>query len=187
VVIEHPTKEELAKALAWIRQAPGNNGRLEMIVARPDAGLRQVLEWGELDVEEGLVGDNWRQRGSRHTADGQALLDAQITLMNARAAEAVAGERERWALAGDQLYVDLDTSAENLPPGTRLAMGTAVLEITAQPHTGCAKFTERFGHAAIRWVNTPAGRQLRLRGVYARVVQAGVIQVGDVVGVMGDA
>jgi MOSC domain-containing protein YiiM len=186
-LIEHPTKEELENALEWVRQSPRSSGRLEMIVARPGTGLRQVQEQGELDVEDGLVGDNWKQRGSRHTADGQALLNAQITLMNTRAAEAVAGERERWALAGDQLYVDLDISAENLPPGQRLAIGTAVLEITPQPHTGCAKFTERFGHEAIRWVNTPAGQQLRLRGVYARVVQAGVIEVGDTVDVMREA
>ena len=158
-----------------------------MIVTRPDAGLRDVQPQGQLDVDEGLVGDNWRQRGSRHTADGRALLDAQITLMNARVAEAVSGSRERWPLAGDQLYVDLDISADNLPPGRRLAIGSAVLEITPQPHTGCAKFTERFGHDAIRWVNTPAGRHLRLRGVYARVVQAGVISVGDTVDVMRDA
>jgi MOSC domain-containing protein YiiM len=186
-LIEHPTKEELEKALEWVCQSPRTNGRLEMIVARPDAGLRQVQERGELDVDKGLVGDNWRQRGSRHTANGQALLDAQITLMNARVAQSVAGERERWALAGDQLYVDLDISAANLPPGQRLAIGSAVLEITPQPHTGCAKFTERFGHDAIRWVNTPDGRQLRLRGVYARVVQPGVIEVGDTVDVMRDA
>lgn len=181
---EHPTKEELEKALAWVCQSPRTSGRLEMIVVRPQVGLREVQERGELDADIGLRGDNWRQRGSRHTADGRALPDAQITLMNARAAEAVAGERERWPLAGDQLYVDLDISAENLPPGQRLAIGTAVLEISAHPHTGCAKFTERFGHDAIRWVNTPNGRLLRLRGVYARVVQPGVVQAGDTVEVV---
>lgn len=183
MLTEHATKEALEKALEWIDQSPRTNGRLEMIVARPGMGLRQMQERGQLDVVEGLVGDNWLQRGSRHSADGSALPDAQITLMNARAAEAVAGGRERWALAGDQLYVDLDISAENLPPGTRLAVGTAVLEITARPHTGCAKFTERFGHDAIRWVNTPSARQRRLRGVYAQVIQPGVIQVGDTIDV----
>jgi MOSC domain-containing protein YiiM len=135
---EHPTKEELEKALEWVNQSPPDNGRLEMIVTRPDTGLREVQPQGQLDVDEGLVGDNWQQRGSRHTPDGRALLDAQITLMNARVAEAVSGSRERWPLAGDQLYVDLDISADNLPPGRRLAIGSAILEITPQPHTGCA-------------------------------------------------
>jgi MOSC domain-containing protein YiiM len=161
-------------------------GRLEMIVTRPQPGLRQALEAAELSVAGGLEGDGWATRGSSSTADGQANPEAQITLMNARAAQAVAGERPRWPLAGDQLFVDLDLSLENLAPGDRLQIGSAVLEVTALPHTGCAKFTERFGHAAIRWVNSPEGRALRLRGMYARVVQPGTIRVGDGVVVKRD-
>jgi MOSC domain-containing protein YiiM len=142
-------------------------------------GEREVLEEGVLDVAEGLVGDDWRARGSSSTPDGAAHPDRQVTLMSSRVASLLAPERERWPLAGDQLYVDLDLRPENLPPGTRLRVGSAVLEVTAEPHTGCAKFTERFGHAAIRLVNSPAGRALRLRGMYAKVVESGTVRPGD--------
>ena len=101
--------------------------------------------------------------------------------MSARAVEAVAGDRERWPLAGDQLYVDLDLSVDNLPAGTRLAVGEAVLEMTAEPHTGCGKFSARFGSEAIKFVNKSPGRELRLRGVNARVVTPGTVRVGDAV------
>jgi MOSC domain-containing protein YiiM len=152
-----------------------------MIVARPETDQRQSLETAALDLAAGLQGDNWASRGSASTPDGRAHPEAQITLMNARAIQAAAKDRARWPLAGDQLFVDLDISQENLAPGDRLEIGSAVLEITPRPHTGCAKFTDRFGHAAIRWVNSPQGRELRLRGVYARVVQPGSIHVGDAV------
>jgi MOSC domain-containing protein YiiM len=171
---DHPSEADLAEATAWVLHSPQDTGRLEMIVARPEHDRRQLLVGGELTREDGLRGDNWAAR------DGTQP-DRQITLMNVRALQAVAGERGRWPLAGDQLIVDLDLSAENLPPGQQLLIGQAVLEITTQPHTGCAKFTERFGHAAIRWVNSPEGRQLRLRGAYARVIQPGSIQVGDTI------
>jgi MOSC domain-containing protein YiiM len=131
-------------------------------------------------VAEGLVGDNWRIRGSSRTADGSAHPDMQLTLMNARLIALVAQSRERWPLAGDQLYVDLDLSADNLPPGSHLALGTAVIEVSAQPHTGCQKFVERFGLDAMKFVNSPAHKHLHLRGINARVVRSGVIRVGDV-------
>jgi MOSC domain-containing protein YiiM len=140
-----------------------------------------VLEEGVLDLVEGLVGDGWRTRGSSRTPDGAAHLDAQVTLMNARAATVIAGSRERWPLAGDQLYVDLDLGVDNLPPGTRLRVGSAVVEITAEPHTGCAKFRERFGSDALRFVNGAAGRPLRLRGVNARVVEPGTVRPSDAI------
>jgi MOSC domain-containing protein YiiM len=101
--------------------------------------------------------------------------------MNARVIDLVAREKDRWSLAGDQLFIDLDVSAENLPPGTRLALGSAVIEVTNQPHTGCKKFAARFGLDALKFVNSPVGRQLQLRGVNARVRQAGVIRIGDLV------
>ena len=101
--------------------------------------------------------------------------------MSSRAAALVAGDRERWPLAGDQLYVDLDLSDENLPPGTRLALGSAVLEVTDEPHTGCKKFTARFGLDAMVFVNSPVGRALNLRGINARVVESGTVRVGDAV------
>jgi hypothetical protein len=140
-----------------------------------------VLDVGMLDLELGLVGDVWLARGSRSRPDGAANPLAQLTLMNARTAELVTGSRERWPLAGDQLYVDLDLSIENLPAGTRLAVGEAVVEITEEPHTGCAKFSARFGSDALKFVNKPPGRELRLRGVNARVVTPGAVRAGDAI------
>jgi hypothetical protein len=179
--MEHRTAEELTAALDGIRASPVAQGTVELIVRRPDVDEREVLEEGVLDLDEGLVGDSWRPRGNRHTPDGSANLEAQLTLMNARAAAAIAGDRERWPLAGDQLYVDLDLGVDNLPAGTRLALGEAVVEVTPEPHTGCAKFSARFGSEALKFVNKPPGRDLRLRGVNARVVTPGAVRVGDAV------
>lgn len=175
----HRTPEELEASLPHIRQAPADKGTLELIVRRPAVDEREVLESGTLSLEEGLVGDTWNQRGSSKTPDGGPLLDAQLNIMNARAAAAVAGPIDRWALAGDQLYIDLDISTETLPPGTRLALGEAVIEVTAEPHTGCGKFSSRFGLDALRFVNSPTGRALNLRGINARVIHPGPIHTGD--------
>jgi hypothetical protein len=172
---------ELEAALDGIRAAPTTEGVVDMVVRRPAEDEREVLEEGVLDLEEGLVGDDWRRRGSSSTDDGSAHPDRQLTLMGSRTIGAIAGARDRWPLAGDQLFVDLDLSPENLPPGTRLAVGSAVLEVTEELHTGCAKFTERFGKAAIRFVNSPSGRALRLRGMYAKVVEPGTVRPGDAV------
>jgi MOSC domain-containing protein YiiM len=154
---------------------------LELIVRRPTIEERDVIVEGELDTAEGLVGDNWRVKGSPSTPDGSSHPDAQITLMNTRAAALIAGDRDRWPLAGDQLYVDLDISGENLPPGTRLAVGTAVLEVTDKPHTGCKKFAARFGSEAWRFVNSPVGRELNLRGINTKVITAGTVRAGDAI------
>ena len=140
-----------------------------------------MLDEAELDLELGLVGDMWKARGSSRTPDRSANLDAQLTLMNARAAHAIAGSKERRPLAGDQLYVDLDLSIENLPAGTRLAVGDAVIEVTPEPHTGCAKFSARFGTEALKFVNKSPGRELRLRGVNTRVVTPGTVRAGDAI------
>jgi hypothetical protein len=175
------TSEELEAGLAHIRQSPRDNGVLQLIVRRPDVGAREVLEEGQLDLLEGLVGDNWHTRGSSRTTNGSSHPDMQLNIMNSRVVALVAQERARWHLAGDQLYCDMDLSADNLPPGTRLALGSAVIEVTAEPHTGCQKFVARFGLAAMQFVNSPLGRQLHLRGINARVVQPGVIRVGDAV------
>jgi MOSC domain-containing protein YiiM len=152
-----------------------------MIVRRPVDDEREVVERGELDLSEGLVGDNWKSRGSKHSLDGAANPDAQITVMNARTIELLAQEADRWRLAGDQLYIDIDLSDENLPPGTLLAIGSAVIEVSAVPHTGCQKFSARFGVEAMKFVNSPEGKRLHLRGINTKIIQPGVIRVGDIV------
>jgi MOSC domain-containing protein YiiM len=184
--VTHLSTEELEAGLDEILRSPADEGTVELIVRRPAEGEREVLAEAELDLSEGLVGDNWRARGSRRMPDGSANPDAQLTLMNARTVDLVAaGDRERWALAGDQLYVDLDISHENLPAGTRLAIGSAVIEVTAEPHTGCAKFHARFGGDAHRFVNTKTHRHLRLRGLNAKIVQPGTVSRGDAIRKLG--
>jgi MOSC domain-containing protein YiiM len=170
---------DLDQHLDAIRAAPRDAGRVELIVRRPDQDEREALDEGVIDLEHGLVGDGWKARGNRHTPDGSADADAQLTLMSTRVLAAIEPDAARWPLAGDQIYVDLDLSEANLPVGTRLAVGTAVVEVTAKPHTGCAKFTERFGSDATRWINNPVGRSLRLRGMNVRVLEAGTVRVGD--------
>jgi len=174
------TAADLEAGLDEIRRSPRDEGILEMIVRRPRMGAREVLAEGELHPLEGLIGDNWSTRGSSRTADGSAHPDMQLNVMNSRVITLLAQSRDRWPLAGDQLYLDLDLSGENLPAGTRLALGTAVIEVTAQPHTGCKKFVARFGLEAMKFINSGVGRQLCLRGINAKVVEPGVIRVGQV-------
>ncbi len=175
----HLSADLLEAGLEDIRQSPIDGGVLELIVARPAVDRREVLDAGELDLAVGLVGDNWRNRASSATPDGGADPDAQLTIMNYRCAALVAGRLDRVPLAGDQLYVDLDLSAANLPAGSRLAIGESVIEVTAKPHRGCDKFAARFGVAALRFVNIGIGRDLNLRGRNARVVVGGRIERGD--------
>ncbi|HWO18476.1 MAG TPA: hypothetical protein VNO30_06855 [Kofleriaceae bacterium] len=175
------TQAELDAALESVRGAPRAVGVVEMIVRRPERDAREVLEEAIVDPALGLVGDNWRERPSRSASDGSPDPERQLTLMSARAIAAIAGGRERWPLAGDQLFVDLDLGLENLPAGTELVAGTAVLVVSAVPHTGCAKFTARFGSDATRWVNTDIGRSLSLRGINARIVSGGVVRRGDAI------
>lgn len=177
----HLTRAALDAGLDEILRSPADHGRLELIVRRPASDEREVLEEGTLDLTLGLVGDNWKQKGSKTTPDGSAHPGRQLTLMNSRAATLVAGKSEHGGLAGDQLYVDLDISQENLPAGTRLVIGTAVIEVSDQPHDGCSKFSARFGLDALRLVNSELGRSLRLRGANALVVVPGVIRAGDTV------
>ncbi len=176
-----PVGEALEHALEAVRRAPADLGVLELIVARPTVGERHLLGEGVLSDTEGLVGDSWSRRGSSSTPDGLADPLAQLTVMSARAAALLAGPRDRWALAGDQLFVDFDLSRASTPPGTRLAIGESVIEITAKPHRGCVKFSARFGADALRLVNGPVGASLNLRGRNAIVVHPGRIRVGDAV------
>jgi hypothetical protein len=179
--MNHLTTAELEAGLEEIRKAPKDEGRVELIVCRPQVDEREILEEATLDLKEGLVGDSWKNRPSSRTPDGSPHQDMQINIMNSRVTALVAQSRERWQLAGDQLYLDMDLSAENLPAGTRLAIGSAVLEITPPPHTGCHKFVSRFGLDAMKFVNSELGRELRLRGLNAKVVQSGTIKVDDIV------
>jgi len=177
--IRHLTMAELEAGLDEILRSPADAGVLEMIVRRPAVGVREELDEAELDPAAGLVGDTWSKRGSRRTIDGSPHPDMQINVMNARVAALVAQHRSRWLLAGDQLFVDLDLSEANLPAGTQLHIGSAVIEITAEPHTGCGKFLERFGADATAFVNAAERRGLHLRGVNARVIGGGTIRTGD--------
>jgi hypothetical protein len=175
------TMEELEAGLDEIRRSPKDVGVLELIVRRPGVNEREVLEAGELDLREGLVGDSWKMRSSSRTLDGSAHPEMQLNIMNSRVIALLAQAQERWPLAGDQLYLDMDLSEENLPAGTQLSLGSAVIEVTAEPHTGCQKFVARFGLDAMKFVNSHVGRQLHLRGINAKVIQPGAIRVRDVV------
>ena len=183
--LEYLSMSELEAGMEHIRRAPRDQGTLKMIARRPDVDEREVLNEGKLDPQEGLVGDTWKVRVGKHSKDGKPNLYAQITVMNARAIELLAQNEERWALAGDQLYVDFDLSDENIPPGTRLAIGSAIIEVSTQPHTGCNKFSARFGVDALKFVNSPEGKKLHLRGINAKVIQAGTIRAGDAVSKLG--
>ena len=176
----HLKSEELLAGLDNIRRSPTDEGVLELIVRRQSINDREVLDQGELDLAQGLVGDSWNRRRSTSTPDGSPNVKMQITVMNSRVAALVAQDRDRWPLAGDQLYLDMDLSAANLPAGARLAIGSSVIEVTAPPHLGCQKFVARFGIEAMKFVNSPVGKELRLRGIHARVIQPGVIRTGDV-------
>ena len=171
MTVRHLTHEELEAGLDAIRQAPHDEGVLELIVRRPVVGEREVLEVAELRVDEGLWGDGWRRRGADPAA--------QVTVMGSRTIALIAQDRSRWPLAGDQLFVDLNLGVENVPPGTRLEIGGAVIEVSPEPHTGCRKFVQRFGVDAMKFVNSAVGRRLNLRGINTRVIRGGTIRRGD--------
>ena len=184
--VDHVAADALDAGLPLIVAAPRDEGTVMLIAVRPDVGEREILTEATLDPGEGVIGDMWSRRPSKSTPDGSPHPEMQVTLMNSRVAALLAGETDRWALAGDQIYVDLDLSEGNLPAGTRLGVGSAVLEVTGHPHTGCQKFSQRFGVEALRFVNSPSGREMRLRGMNTRVVTAGVVRVGDRVHKLAD-
>jgi hypothetical protein len=173
------TIAELEAALDHLRQTPKDDGVIELIVRRPEVDQREVLDEAELDLTLGLIGDNWKVRGSKKTPDGSAHPEMQINIMNSRVTALVAQERERWPLAGDQFYIDMDLSRENLPAGSRIAVGSAVLEVSPLPHTGCKKFVSRFGVEAMEFVNSELGKELCLRGINAKIIQGGTVKVGQ--------
>lgn len=181
----HKSLVQLEQTLPLIQQAPQNRGRVELIVCRPAVGERAVLSEGRLSLEHGLIGDCWKTRGYRKGPDNHANADMQLNLMNARAVAALEPDRARWPLAGDQFFVDFDLSKANVPAGTRLAIGTAIIEVTAEPHLGCLKFQERFGKDAVMFVNSVMGKQLNLRGVNAKVIQEGIVLAGDSISKLG--
>jgi MOSC domain-containing protein YiiM len=173
------TTAELHTGIDAIKASPKDQGAVQKIVCRPAVNERRELQEAQLDLEFGLVGDNWLSRGFRKTPDGHAHPDMQLNLMNARAIALIARSADRWQLAGDQLFVDLDLSPDNLPPGSRLRIGDAIIVVTAEPHLGCHKFMERFGRDAAQFVNSPLGKSLNLRGINARIVQSGTVRVGS--------
>jgi hypothetical protein len=175
------TTLELEAGLEHVRESPKERGVLSLIVRRPAIGEREILNEGYLDLEQGLVGDTWKDRGSFRTPDGSPHPDTQLNIMNSRAIALIAqsDDPKRWSPAGDQLFIDLDASVENLPAGTRLAIGSTVIEVTDLPHTGCVKFVSRYGKEAMQFVNSTVGRQLRLRGLNAKIIEPGTIRCGD--------
>ena len=176
------TTTELESSLDLLRAAPAESGSLDMIVRRPEMGVREVLAEARLDVTDGLMGDNWLSRATSHAIAAGRHFDAMITVMSSRMASLLGETAEAQALAGDQLYVDLDISHDNLPAGARLAIGDdVVLVVSAKPHAGCAKFKARFGEEVLGFVNSEVGSRLRLRGLNARVESGGPVRLGDVV------
>ncbi len=179
--MKHLTMDELEAALDHLRQAPKDDGVLQLIVRRPRVDEREVLDEAQLDPVKGLIGDSWIFRKSSRTPDGSPHPETQLNIMNSRVTALVAQDRERWPLAGDQLYIDMDLGKQNLPPGSRIAIGSAVIEVSALPHTGCHKFVARFGTDAMKFVNSTVGKQLCLRGINAKVIQGGRVKVGATV------
>ena len=177
--VKHLTTAELEAALDHLRETPKDEGVVHLIVRRPEVDQREVLDEAELDTELGMIGDNWKVRGSRRTPDGSAHPDMQINIMNSRVTALVAQDKDRWALAGDQLYIEMDLSKDNLPAGSRIAVGSAVLEVSPLPHTGCHKFVSRFGVEAMQFVNSETGKEMCLRGINARIIKGGTVKVGQ--------
>ena len=181
MTVNHLTTLQLESGLNHILNAPKDNGIVQMIVSRPKIEVRDILKIAKLDKDLGLVGDNWNDRGSSSTPDNSSDIEAQLTIMNSRVISLITPSSEHWQLAGDQLYIDMDLSRNNLVLGSQIKIGSAVIEVSKKPHTGCEKFSNRFGLDALKFVSTPLGRELALRGINTRIVQSGIVRTGDVV------
>lgn len=178
-MIEHPTVETLETGLEIIRNSPQDNGTLEMIVVRPAKNQRSTLQECELSLKRGVEGDHWANGCWKSLPDGSPDPDVQVTIMNSRCLKLISASSSQWPLAGDNLIVDMDLSVQNLQPGQKLSIGSAILEITSVPHTGCNNFKERFGIDSLKFISSKIGKELRLRGIYARIIRDGHIKVGD--------
>ncbi len=172
---------ELEAGVEHIQSSPKDVGVVQKIVCRPAIDERRELDHAQLDLQAGLLGDNWLTRRSKKHPDVPPHPDTQLNLMNARAIALIARREDRWQLAGDQFYIDLDLSPNNLPPGSRLLIGDAIIEVTAEPHLGCSKFLEHFGRDAARFVNSDMGKALNLRGINARIIQPGTVRLGAII------
>jgi MOSC domain-containing protein YiiM len=179
--VKHLNMNELEEGINYIVQTPDDKGPVRMIVSRPETGIRKILNSASLDTIKGLIGDNWKDRGSSGTPKKSANPETQITIMNSRVIDLIAHSSDRWKLAGDQLFIEMDISRNNIPPGSQLKIGSAVIEVSEKPHTGCQKFSERFGLHALIFVSTPLGLELCFRGINARVLKSGIVTVGDIV------
>ncbi len=177
---EHLSYAELEEQIDFIASSPKDKSPLDLIVRRPKENHREVLDTGILSTDDGLVGDMWKIRPSSLTPDKSAHPDMQLNIMSSRVISLIARSDERWKLAGDQLFFDLDLSKENLPAGTQLKLGDAIIEVTSQPHTGCKKFVARFGLDAMKFVNSEIGKRYQMRGINAKVIQGGKISKGDI-------
>ena len=181
MTVNHLDTDGLEAGIDYILDTPDDKGLVRMIVSRPETGIRKILKSASLDTIEGLIGDNWKDRGSSSTSDKSADPETQITIMNSRVIELIAHSSDRWKLAGDQLFIEIDISRNNLPPGSKLKVGSAIIEVSGKPHTGCQKFSQRFGLDALKFVSTPMARELCFRGINARVMKSGIVTVGDIV------
>ncbi|MEM7334639.1 MAG: MOSC domain-containing protein [Chloroflexota bacterium] len=170
---------QLNEGIPVILESPKNNGRIDLITIRPATNERVLKDEVEISIENGVEGDNWKTRGSNSMPDKSSNPEAKITIMNSRVIKHITQSDSGWEWAGDQFFVEMDLSEENLPAGQQLQLGTAVLEVSAVPHTGCAKFVARFGKDAHKFVNNQYGRSQRFRGVNLKVIKGGTVKVGD--------
>lgn len=173
------TTDQIVSGLPQVKDSPADGGKVEFIVVRPSEGVRELRESVYVSSESGVEGDKWKTSRGHDTPDAGPDPRVQVTLMNARILRLISGGEERMPLAGDNLVVDLDLSESNIPPGQRLSVGEVVVEVTDVPHNGCGSFLERYGRDAVKFVNSPEGKRMHLRGLHAKVVRAGVVRVGD--------